>query len=170
MSKADYSRPSPRQTIADQSILRSAVLPASPMPLLSTSQSNVESFYVSCPFWRLQKLLNVREIHLVHVNSNIFIINFLVWVFFREFFDRAFLTEFFWECGSGHMADIDLTTNGSICQQNIFSSSCTKCVTGTVFRTYKFTFHKVAPYVKKTEPPYKVKPSELILIMLFLCP
>ena len=32
-SKADYSRPSPSQTIADQSILRSAVLPASPMPL-----------------------------------------------------------------------------------------------------------------------------------------
>ena len=32
-----YSRPSPRQTIADQSILRSAVLPASPMPLFQTN-------------------------------------------------------------------------------------------------------------------------------------
>ena len=35
-----YSRPSPRQTIADQSTLKSAVLPASPMPLFSFSSQH----------------------------------------------------------------------------------------------------------------------------------
>ena len=46
MSKADNSRPSPRQTIADQSILRSAVLPASPMPLfLHTQLPNKTNFW-----------------------------------------------------------------------------------------------------------------------------
>ena len=35
LSNADQSRP--RQTVADQSILRSAVLPASPMPLFKTT-------------------------------------------------------------------------------------------------------------------------------------